>query len=93
MNIAIVTFDGFNEIDSFVSSHILNRVRAKGWNVAITCPSESVRSQNGVCIAAHRPLEFANDAESSCLAAVRSRERLLKTGQSCLGCDWTRSVS
>ena len=63
MNIAIVTFDGFNEIDSFVSSHILNRVQVKGWKAAITCPSETVRSQNGVRVAAQQPLEFANDAE------------------------------
>jgi hypothetical protein len=26
MKIAVVTFDGFNEIDSFVAAHILNRV-------------------------------------------------------------------
>ena len=63
MNIAIVTFEGFNEIDSFVSSHILNRVQVTGWKAAITCPSESVRSQNGVRVAAQQPLEFANDAE------------------------------
>jgi transcriptional regulator GlxA family with amidase domain len=63
VNIAIVTCDGFNEIDSFVSSHILNRVQAKDWTVAITCPSETVQSQNGVRVAAQQPLEFANDAD------------------------------
>jgi transcriptional regulator GlxA family with amidase domain len=63
VNIAIVTCDGFNEIDSFVSSHILNRVQVKGWNVAITCPTETVQSQNGVRVAAQRPLEFANEAD------------------------------
>jgi len=63
VNIAIMTFEGFNEIDSFVSSHILNRVGVKGWKAAITCPSETVRSQNGVRIVAQQPLEFANDAE------------------------------
>jgi hypothetical protein len=30
MRIAVVTFDGYNEIDSFVSSHILNRVELDG---------------------------------------------------------------
>jgi transcriptional regulator GlxA family with amidase domain len=63
VNIAIVTFDGFNEIDSFVSSHILNRVQVKGWKAAITCSSETVRSQNDVRVAAQQPLEFANEAE------------------------------
>ena len=64
MNIAILTFEGFNEIDSFVSFHILNRVQVNGWKVAITCPSETVRSTNGVRIAAQQPLEFANDADA-----------------------------
>jgi transcriptional regulator GlxA family with amidase domain len=64
MNIAILTFDGFNEIDSFVSHHILNRVEIDDWNVAITCPSETVTSTNGVRVSAQQPLEFANEADA-----------------------------
>ena len=30
MQIAVLTFDGFNEIDSFVVAHILNRLRRIG---------------------------------------------------------------
>lgn len=63
MRIAVVTFEGFNEIDSFVSSHILNRVELQGWKAEITCASEVVRSRNGVRIAAQQPLEFANGAD------------------------------
>ena len=63
MDIAILTFEGFNEIDSFVASHILNRVQIDGWKAAITCPSETVQSTNGVRVAAQQPLEFANDAD------------------------------
>jgi transcriptional regulator GlxA family with amidase domain len=63
VNIAIVTCDGFNEIDSFVAAHILNRVQVAGWKAVITSPSETVQSQNGVRVAAQQPLEFANDAE------------------------------
>src|SRR5262245_9927995 len=63
MRIAVLTFDGFNEIDSFVSSHILNRVDLPDWKAEITCPSESVRSRNGVRVDAQRPLEFANEAD------------------------------
>ena len=75
MNIAILTFDGFNEIDSFVSFHILNRIEADGWKVAITCPSETVRSTNGVQISAQQPLEFANDADAVLFGgSPRSRE-------------------
>src|SRR3954447_10569351 len=64
MNIAILTFDGFNEIDSFVSHHILNRIESDDWNVAITCPSETVTSTNAVRVFAQQPLEFANDADA-----------------------------
>jgi transcriptional regulator GlxA family with amidase domain len=62
MNIAILTFDGFNEIDSFVSHHILTRV--SDLKVAIACPSETVTSTNGVRVSAQQPLEFANDADA-----------------------------
>jgi transcriptional regulator GlxA family with amidase domain len=61
--IAIVTFEGFNEIDSFVALNILSRVQGKSWKVAVTCPSDSVRSMNGVRIDAQEPLEFANEAD------------------------------
>lgn len=64
MRIAIVTFEGFNEIDSFVTFHILNRVKLDGWKAEITCPAEVVESLNGVRINAQRPLEFANEADA-----------------------------
>jgi len=73
VNVAILTFDGFNEIDSFVSFHILSRV--EGWKVAITCPAETVRSTNGVRISAQQPLEFAHDADAVLVGgSPRSRE-------------------
>src|SRR6266540_805837 len=59
LRIAVVTFDGFNEIDSFVSSHILNRVEVDGWKAEITCPSDTVQSRHGVRVHAQQPLEFA----------------------------------
>ncbi len=63
MNIAILTFEGFNELDSFIALGILNRMKSSGWNVQITCPTETVTSMNGVTIHAQQPLEFANDAD------------------------------
>lgn len=62
MRIAIVTFDGFNEIDSFVALNILGRMQPRP-TVAITAPSASVRSMNGVRVEAQEQLEFARDAE------------------------------
>jgi transcriptional regulator GlxA family with amidase domain len=63
MRIAIVTFEGCNEIDSFVALNMLNRVQQPGWRAQITCPSASVVSANGVRIEAQQPLEFANEAD------------------------------
>ena len=64
MNIAILTFEGFNELDSFIAASIMNRMKEFGWNVQITCPSESVTSMNGVTVMAQQPLEFANSADA-----------------------------
>ncbi len=63
MNIAILTFEGFNELDSFIAAGILNRMKSAGWNVQITCPSDFVTSMNGVRVEAQQPLEFANSAD------------------------------
>lgn len=64
MKIAVLTFEGFNEIDSFVASYILNRVKRAGWKAEIACPAETVQSMNGVRVAAQRPIEFANEADA-----------------------------
>ena len=63
MNIAIITFEGFNELDSFIALGILNRMKAQGFNVQITCPSDEVTSMNGLTIKAQQQLEFANTAD------------------------------
>lgn len=63
MNIAILTFQGFNELDSFIAAGILNRMKGSGWNIQITCPSDSVTSMNGVKVEAQQPLDFANSAD------------------------------
>lgn len=63
MRIAVLTFEGFNELDSFVAAGLLNRLRNQGWQAQLTCPSEQVCSMNGVRVHAQQPLEFANDAD------------------------------
>ena len=64
MHIAILTFDGFNELDSFIALGLLNRLGAHGWKAEITSPSTHVTSMNGVTVQAQRPLEFANEADA-----------------------------
>jgi transcriptional regulator GlxA family with amidase domain len=64
VRVAIVTFDGFNEIDSFVALGLLNHLGALGWKAEIASPSAHVTSMNGVTVQAQRPLEFANEADA-----------------------------
>lgn len=63
MKIAVLTFDGFNELDSFIAASIMNRMKSDNWQVQITCPSHSVTSMNGVTVMAQQPLEYANTAD------------------------------
>ena len=63
MKIAILTFEGFNELDSFIALGILNRMKGSNWNVQITCPTDQVTSMNGLKIEAQQSLEFANSAD------------------------------
>ena len=64
MQIAILTFEGFNELDSFIASAILNRLKPKGWAAHITSPTSEVTSLNGVTIQRQKPLAFAREADA-----------------------------
>ncbi len=75
MQIAVLTFDGFNELDSFVAAAILNRLKAKGWAAHITSPAPQVTSMNGVTIQRQKPLEFAREADAVLIGSgVKTRE-------------------
>ena len=64
MRVAIVTFDGFNELDSFIALGLINRLRTLGVQAEIASPSAQVTSKNGVTITAQQPLEFLMDADA-----------------------------
>jgi transcriptional regulator GlxA family with amidase domain len=64
MKIAILTFDAFNEIDSFVSAALLNRLSSRGWRAYITGATDQVTSRNGIVVEAQKPLEFASEADA-----------------------------
>lgn len=75
MRIAVLTFDGFNELDSFIAAGILNRMRSKGWKASITCPTETVTSMNGVTLHAEEDLAFANTADGVLIGSgIKTRE-------------------
>ncbi|RYZ13472.1 MAG: AraC family transcriptional regulator [Alphaproteobacteria bacterium] len=75
MQIAVLTFEGFNELDSFVAAGILNRMKGKGWQAFITSPTEYVTSMNGVTVQRQRPLSFASEADAVLIGSgIRTRE-------------------
>lgn len=75
MQIAVLTFDGFNELDSFVAAAILNRMKPRGWAAHITCPAEEVTSMNGVTVRRQKPLEFAAEADAVLIGSgIKTRE-------------------
>lgn len=64
MHIAILTFDGFNELDSLIALGVLNRVKLPGWRVTLCCPTASVTSMNGVVVQAQSGLAEATRADA-----------------------------
>ena len=71
MHIAILTFEGFNELDSLIALGILNRVKRPGWRVSIASPTDKVRSMNGVMIEAQASLKDACDADAVLVGSGR----------------------
>jgi transcriptional regulator GlxA family with amidase domain len=67
MHIAILTFDGFNELDSLIAYGMLSRLSLRGeadWRVSIASPTPRVTALNGLTIDAHVGLAAANQADA-----------------------------
>jgi transcriptional regulator GlxA family with amidase domain len=77
MHIAILTFEGFNEIDSLVALGILSRVRVEGWRATIASPSPWVTSMNGLVLQSQATLAEANAADAVIVGSgVLTREEV-----------------
>ena len=63
IQVAVVTFDGFNELDSFIASALINRCRSQGLEALITTPTPVVTSMNGVEVTGQRPIGFVTEAD------------------------------
>jgi transcriptional regulator GlxA family with amidase domain len=75
MLIAILTFEGFNELDSLISLGILGRVRKEGWRVAIASPTPRVTSMNGVILERGLSFEDARAADAVIVGSgVKTRD-------------------
>ena len=71
MRIAVLTFEGFNELDSFIASAMLNRVKRPELQALIVCPAQRVASMNGVVVQSQAPLSFAREAEAVIVGSGR----------------------
>ena len=75
MHIAILTFEGFNELDSLVALGILNRIKKPGWRVSLCCPQPTVTSMNGVVVHAQCQLPEAASADAVIVGSgIKTRE-------------------
>jgi len=78
MHIAILTFDGFNELDSLIAYGMLSRISLLGdadWRVSIASPTQRVTSMNGLTVDAHIDLPQACAADAVLIGSgMKTRE-------------------
>ena len=78
MHIAILTFDGFNELDSLIAFGLLSRIRLLGdtqWQVSIASPTPRVTSMNGLTLDAYVSLPEACAADAVVIGSgMKTRE-------------------
>ncbi|MFE0920478.1 DJ-1/PfpI family protein [Streptomyces nigra] len=75
MHIAILTFEGYNELDSLIALGVLNRIKSDDWRVTIASPGPRVRSMNGVVIEQMSTLEEACAADAVIIGSgIATRE-------------------
>lgn len=81
MRIAVLTFAGFNEIDSLVASAMVNRVKQPELRALIVCPSARVASMNGVTVETQAPLSSAREADAVIVGSGVGTRELVRDPQ------------
>lgn len=82
MHISILTFDGFNDLDSLVALGMLNRISLLGerdWTVHIASPSATVTSMNGLTIHAHEDLSQLAQADAVLVGSGMQTRQVAQT--------------
>jgi transcriptional regulator GlxA family with amidase domain len=81
MHIAILTFQGFNELDSLVALGVLNRIKKPDWRVTLCCPEPIVTSMNGVVVHAQSLLTEVEGADAVIVGSgIKTREVVADPG-------------
>jgi transcriptional regulator GlxA family with amidase domain len=79
MQVAILTFEGFNELDSFIAAAMINRVREPELKALVVCPTERVASMNGVVVQRQAPLGFAREADAVIVGSGIGTREIVRT--------------
>lgn len=81
MHIAILTFQGFNELDSLIALGVLNRIKQPDWRVTLCCPEPEVTSMNGVTLRAQSSLEEARSADAVIVGSGRQTREVVASAE------------
>lgn len=79
MHIAILTFEGYNELDSLIALGVLNRISRDGWRVTIATPTPRVTSMNGVTVEQMTGLEEAVEADAVIVGSGIATREVVQT--------------
>ncbi|WP_417517906.1 DJ-1/PfpI family protein [Minwuia sp.] len=64
MKISILTFQGFNEIDSLVAFRMLHWLGMDGWEIKVCAPEAEITSMGGLAVRSQSMLEDAAHADA-----------------------------
>ncbi|WP_425003031.1 DJ-1/PfpI family protein [Mycolicibacterium sp. S3B2] len=79
MQIAILTFEGYNELDSLIALGVLNRISRDGWRVTIATPTARVTSMNGVTVEQMSGLKEAVEADAVIVGSGIATREVVRT--------------
>jgi len=82
MNVGLVIFDQFTDIDFFLPWDLLNRVRllglSKDWKVEILADQKNCLSAAGLEVKSTKPYSFANECQGLLFCSGQKTRALLK---------------
>lgn len=81
MNVSIIAFDDFTDIDVFFMWDLLKRVKAPGWEVQILGEQSHHTSTSGLTIPMHGHIEAANSADVVLFASGQGTRKKMKDEQ------------